>query len=77
MDRQDRQDFCICRERLLTASTVLIRYKNPVYPVYPCKLKLPRRHRPRRLVGGDGFGVPETGKVQGPGAVAVGFLHFH
>ena len=23
-------------ERLLTAGTVLYRYKNPVYPVYPC-----------------------------------------
>ena len=23
-------------EWLLTTSTVLIRYKNPVYPVYPC-----------------------------------------
>ena len=36
MDEQDLQDSCICIERLLTASTVLIRYKNPVNPVYPC-----------------------------------------
>ena len=36
MDRQDRQDFGVCWERLLTAITVLIRYTNPVNPVYPC-----------------------------------------
>ena len=32
MDEQDRQDFCIYIERLLTVSTVLYRYNNPVYP---------------------------------------------
>ena len=40
MDRQDRQDFGVCWERLLTAITVLIRYKYPVNPVYPCLIQL-------------------------------------
>ena len=69
MDRQDRQDFCVCIERLSTASTVLYRYNNPVYPVYPClnpysPSPLPRQlFRPQFPLAGDL--LPDTNFLEG------------
>ena len=65
MDEQDGQDCFICLERLLTASTVLIRYKNPVYPVYPCKLRLKSQQLLQGLFAAAGayYRQPQLGRV--------------
>ena len=59
--------FYICLERLLTAITVLIRYKYPVYPVYPCLNPSPRPLTPLPLAGIMAVTRQSLGEAKGYG----------